>query len=72
MTLHKLMDLFPAADAPRWTWYTQTFKPDATLYSELADLYAMAPEIATIGVTAGQASNASTDNALGLDAVDQI
>ncbi|KAI1328429.1 FAD-binding domain-containing protein [Xylariaceae sp. FL0255] len=48
-TLHQLMNLFPPTDAPRWTWFTQTFKPDAELFGEIAELYASAPEIATIG-----------------------
>ncbi|KAI0156880.1 putative FAD-binding oxidoreductase [Xylariaceae sp. FL1272] len=54
-TLHELMNLFPPTDAPRWTWFTQTFEPDATLYSEIAELYASAPEVQTIGSLPGTA-----------------
>ncbi|KAI3332048.1 FAD-binding domain-containing protein [Xylariaceae sp. AK1471] len=53
MTLHQLQALFPPATLPRWTWYTHSFKPDSTLYGELATLYTTAPEIATIGALQG-------------------
>jgi hypothetical protein len=49
MPLHQLMALFPPADLPRWAWRTLSFKPDAVLYERLADLYASAPEVATLG-----------------------
>lgn len=50
MTLHQLMAMFPDATAqPRWTWYVQSFQPDAQLYAQIADLFTAAPEVATIG-----------------------
>ncbi|KAI0105085.1 putative FAD-binding oxidoreductase [Nemania sp. FL0031] len=49
MTLHELMGLFPPTILPRWAWYSHTFTPNSALYAELANLYATAPEFATIG-----------------------
>ncbi|KAH8759983.1 hypothetical protein F5883DRAFT_501186 [Diaporthe sp. PMI_573] len=36
-------------ELPRWTWHTLSFKADAGLYAELANLYTTAPEMATVG-----------------------
>ncbi|KAK4207588.1 bifunctional solanapyrone synthase [Rhypophila decipiens] len=54
MPLSTLMSLFPAATLPRWTWWTLSFKPSGTLYTQMSNLLATSPEVKTIQhLTAG-------------------
>ncbi|KAI1772107.1 hypothetical protein F4818DRAFT_454290 [Hypoxylon cercidicola] len=47
-TLSELMASFASTDIPRWTWYTETFRPDGELLAQISNLLATAPEIAAI------------------------
>ncbi|KAK4154497.1 hypothetical protein C8A00DRAFT_14368 [Chaetomidium leptoderma] len=49
MSLHALMAQFPPATQPRWTWYVNSFRPDAALYAAISALLAPeSPEVAAI------------------------
>ncbi|KUL91069.1 hypothetical protein ZTR_01016 [Talaromyces verruculosus] len=73
-------------DIPRWDWYATSFKPTASLYSQIADIVTTAPEVnELISVNAATlvvgiqpistsliaAGHAAGSNALGLEAVNQ-
>ncbi|AEO70942.1 uncharacterized protein THITE_122381 [Thermothielavioides terrestris NRRL 8126] len=54
MSLHQLMELFPPATLPRWTWYDTSFRPNASLYAEISAL--LAPSAPEVSAVAGAAS----------------
>ena len=44
MSLTDLMTSFPAADLPRWTWYTSSFEPKNDIFAKISDFLKAAPE----------------------------
>ncbi|KAI0179263.1 FAD-binding domain-containing protein [Hypoxylon sp. FL1284] len=85
-TLHELMGSFPSTDIPRWSWYSECFRPDSEVLAQISSLLATAPEIGAISalqagslVATAQPISASValagrdrgGNALGLQPVNQ-
>ncbi len=53
-TLHEIMAKFPLPDVQRKMWYTGTFEPSASMFTGLANIFQIAPEVSQLaGLTAG-------------------
>ncbi|RYP80488.1 hypothetical protein DL770_006205 [Monosporascus sp. CRB-9-2] len=81
-----IMATFVIPPVPRWTWYTNSFKPTPEFYGKLSEILTTAPEVATLKALQGGTLLATFQpinknlvlegekhggNALGLEPVDQ-
>ncbi|RYP18794.1 hypothetical protein DL765_003729 [Monosporascus sp. GIB2] len=52
-TLREITTTFVIPPVPRWTWYTNSFKPTPEFYGKLSEILTTAPEVATLKALQG-------------------